>query len=42
MIFSDTPAFFSFTRSAGVRFAGLFSLCRVLMIRFSDSPAFTD
>jgi hypothetical protein len=42
MIFSETPAFFSFTRSAGVRFAGLFSLCRVRMIKLSESPAFTE
>src|SRR5258708_28831524 len=42
MRFSDTPAFFSFTKSAGVRLAGLFSLCRVLMIKLSESPAFTD
>src|SRR5690349_24100195 len=42
MIFSETPAFFNFTKSAVVRLAGLFSLCKVLMIRFSDSPAFTD
>src|SRR6476661_4161589 len=42
MMFSETPAFFSFTKSAVVRLAGLFSLCKVLMIRFSDSPAFTD
>jgi hypothetical protein len=42
MIFSETPAFFSFTKSAVVRLAGLFSLCRVLMIRLSDNPAFTD
>src|SRR5579864_8383689 len=42
MMFSDTPAFFSFTRSAGVRLAGLLSLCKVLMIRASDNPALTD
>src|SRR6266404_1631934 len=42
MMFSETPAFFSFTKSAVVRLAGLFSLCKVLMIRFSDSPIFTD
>jgi hypothetical protein len=41
-MFSETPAFFSFTRSPGVRFIGLLSRCNVLMIRFSDSPIFTD
>ncbi len=42
MMFSETPAFFSFTKSAVVRLAGLLSLCRVRMIRLSDNPALTD
>src|SRR5665213_1789936 len=42
MMFSDTPASFSFTRSAGVRSSGLLSLFRVLTIRLSDNPALTD
>jgi hypothetical protein len=42
MMFSDTPAFCSFTKSAGPRFTGLFCLCRVLMIRLSDMPDLTS
>src|SRR5579862_9726227 len=42
MTLSDTPAVFSFTRSAGASFIGLFALCKLLMIRDSGKPAFTD
>jgi hypothetical protein len=42
MMFSDTPAFFSFTKSAGVRSSGLLSLFNVRMIKASDNPALTD
>jgi hypothetical protein len=42
MMFSDTPAFFNFTRSAGVRSMGLFCFCRVLTIKPSDIPDFTS
>jgi len=42
MIFSETPAFLSFTRSAVLRLAGLFSRCMVRMMMLSESPALTD
>src|SRR5438270_13024698 len=42
MILSDTPAPLSFTRSAGASFIALFALCRLLMMRDSGSPAFTE
>ncbi len=42
MMFSETPALCSFTRSAGARLAGLFCFCSVLIIRLSDMPDFTS
>src|SRR5206468_53646 len=42
MMFSETPAFFSLTKSPGDRSMGLFCRWRVLTIRFSDIPDLTS